>query len=106
MNSPHQASAVLMIEEHGNYRFGLESYYYSPQARNEDSSGEGYTIFGVMVEKSWDWFTVFVNFENLFDTRQTRFETIYTGMREQPSFRDIYAPLEGRYINAGLKFTL
>ena len=106
MNSPHQASAVLMIEEHGDYRFGLESYYYSPQARNEDSSGEGYTIFGVMVEKTWDWFTVFVNFENLFDTRQTRFETIYTGMREQPSFRDIYAPLEGRYINAGVKITL
>ena len=106
LNSPHQGSAVLMIEEHGAYRLGLEAYYYSSQKRSGDEAGNGYTIFGVMGEKTWGRFTVFLNVENIFDTRQTRFETIFTGGREQPTFRDIYAPLEGRYINAGVKVQL
>jgi iron complex outermembrane receptor protein len=44
-----------------------------------------------------------VNFENFTDTRQTRFEKIYTGDISRPVFRDIYAPLEGFVVNGGIK---
>jgi len=106
LNSPHQGSAVLMFEEHGAYRLGFESYYYSPQKLNDSTTGRGYTIFGIMGEKTWSSFTLFANFENIFDTRQTRFGPIFNGNREQPAFRDIFAPLEGRYVNLGVKFKL
>jgi len=106
LNSPHQGSAVLMFEEHGAYRLGFESYYYSPQKLNDSTTGRGYTIFGIMGEKTWSSFTLFANFENIFDTRQTRFGPIFSGSREQPAFRDIFAPLEGRYVNLGVKFKL
>jgi len=106
LNSPHQINAILMIEEHGSYRIGLEGYYYSSQKMNNGTTGRGYTIFGIMSEKTWGNFTVFANFENIFDTRQTRFGPIYSGNREQPMFKDIFAPLEGRYVNLGIKVKL
>lgn len=95
-----------MLEEHGSYRLGLEGYYYSPQKLNDGSTGREYTIFGIMGEKTWNSLTIFANFENMFDTRQTRFGPIYSGNRNQPSFNDIFAPLEGRYVNLGIKIRL
>jgi outer membrane receptor for ferrienterochelin and colicins len=106
LNSPHQINAILMVEEHDSYRLGFEAYYYSPQKLTDSSTGRGYTIFGIMGEKTWGMVTVFANFENIFDTRQTRFGLIYTGTRQNPEFRDIFAPLEGRYVNMGVKIKL
>lgn len=103
LNSPHQFNAVVMLEEHGSFRIGLEGYYYSAPVLSDGSRGKGYSIFGIMAEKSWGMVTVFANFENIFDTRQSRFGSLYTGHRGSPVFRDIYAPLEGRYANFGVK---
>jgi iron complex outermembrane receptor protein len=106
LNSPHQINAILMLEEHASYRLGFEAYYYSPQKLTDSTTGRGYTIFGIMGEKTWGPVTLFANFENIFDTRQTRFGPIFTGSRQTPEFRDIYAPLEGRYLNMGVKLKL
>jgi iron complex outermembrane receptor protein len=106
LNSPHQINAVLMFEKHGSYRLGFEGYYYSEQRLSNGETGRGYTIFGIMSEKSWGMVTIFANLENIFDTRQTRFGPIYDGSRQNPQFRDIYAPLQGRYFNMGLKLQL
>src|SRR5699024_157468 len=61
LNSPHQGSAILMFEEHGSYRLGFESYYYSSQKLNDSETGRGYTIFGIMGEKTWGRYTVFAD---------------------------------------------
>ena len=60
-----------------------------------------------MTEKTiGEYFSVFLNFENFLDTRQTAFDTIYTGSIDDPEFRDIYAPVDGFVINGGLKIKL
>ena len=59
-----------------------------------------------MSEKLWEHFSVFINFENLTNTRQTRFDTIFTGTINNPIFRDIYAPVDGFVINGGIKIRL
>ena len=59
-----------------------------------------------MVEKLWENYSVFINFENFGDTRQTRFDTIYSGSINNPSFRDIYAPVDGFVVNNGFKISL
>lgn len=59
-----------------------------------------------MAEKTWQHFSVFINFEIFTDSRQTRFDTIYTGLRTNPEWRDIYAPLDGFVANAGIKIRL
>jgi outer membrane receptor for ferrienterochelin and colicins len=35
--------------------------------------------------------------------RQTRYEPLFTGSLANPSFNDIYAPLDGFVINGGVK---
>lgn len=102
----HRLNNVLMYEKEEKWKIGLEAYYYSKQMLNDGSTGKPYWICGFMAEKLWEKFSVFVNFENYLDTRQTRFDTIYTGTITHPVFRDIYAPLDGFVVNGGLKLKL
>ncbi len=99
----HRLNQVLMYEVEEKLKVGLEAYYFSQQLLNDGATGQSYWIFGLMVEKMWERFSLFINFENFTDTRQTRFDTIYTGTRTSPTFRDIYAPVDGFVVNGGIK---
>ncbi len=101
----HRLNNVLMYEIEENLKIGLEAYYTGPQLLNDGLNGQRYWITGLMVEKLWDRFSVFVNFENFSNTKQTRFDSIYTGTISDPVFRDIYAPLEGFVVNGGIKLS-
>jgi iron complex outermembrane receptor protein len=59
-----------------------------------------------MVEKLFEKFSLFINFENFTDTRQSKFDRIYEGPIDAPVFRDIYAPVEGFVVNGGFKLRL
>ena len=102
----HRLNNVLMYEIEDKLKMGLEAYYFSPQELNDGATGREYWLFGFMVEKIWDKFSVFINFENFGNTRQTKFDTIYTGSITNPTFRDIYAPVDGFVVNGGLKLKL
>jgi outer membrane receptor for ferrienterochelin and colicins len=103
----HRLNNVLMYEKHENFRFGLEAYYFSPQQLNDGATGRAYWIMGLMGEKYvGERFSLFLNFENFLDTRQTAFDTIYSGNISSPVFRDIYAPVDGFVINGGFKLRL
>ena len=102
----HRINSILMYEIEDKWKVGLEAYYFSPQKLNNGTTGEGYFITGFMAEKIWERFSLYINFENFLDTRQTRFGSIYTGTITNPVFKDIYAPLDGFVINGGIKFKL
>lgn len=104
--SKHRLNNVLMYEIEDKWKIGAEAYYYSPQQLNDGLTGKSYWTTGLMAEKLWERFSIFINFENLTDTRQTKFDTIYTGSITNPVFRDIYAPLDGFVVNGGIKFKL
>ena len=95
-----------MFEIEDKWKLGLEAYYFSPQKLNDGATGKQYWLTGFMAEKLWEHFSVFINLENFSDTRQTKFDTIYTGTITNPTFRDIYAPVDGFVINGGLKINL
>jgi outer membrane receptor for ferrienterochelin and colicins len=73
---------------------------------SDGSSGRPYWLLGALVEKSFKHFSIFINGEDLNNVRQTQWESIYTGSINDPEFKDIYAPLEGRTINGGIKVRL
>lgn len=98
----HRINSVLMYELEDNWKIGLEAYYTSKQRLNDGLTGKEYLICGLMIEKIWKRFSVYTNFENFTDRRQTRFDTIHTGTISNPIFRDIYAPLDGFVMNAGV----
>ena len=102
----HRLNNVLMYENEDSWKVGLEAYYYSPQLLSDGLQGKSYWLCGLLVEKMWEHFSVYVNFENFTDSRQTRFDSIYTGARSNPIWRDIYAPLDGFVASAGIKIRL
>ena len=69
----HRINSILMYEIEDKWKVGLEAYYFSPQKLNNGTTGKGYFITGFMAEKIWERFSLYINFENFLDTRQTRF---------------------------------
>ena len=102
----HRLNSVLLYEVEEKWKIGLEAYYFSEQQLSDGATGRSYWITGLMGEKVYRKLSVYINFENFTDSRQTKFDTIYTGTIDNPQFRDIYAPLDGFVMNAGLKFRL
>ena len=106
LTSRHRLNNVLLYEVEGKWKIGLEAYYFTKQQLSDGATGKDYWITGLMAEKLWKKFSVYINFENFTDTRQTKFDTIYTGSIDSPVFRDIYAPLDGFVVNGGIKLRL
>lgn len=106
LTAKHRLNNVLVYEVEEKWKLGLEAYYTSKQKLTDGNAGKPYWVMGFMAEKLWEKFSVFINFENFTDTRQTRFDTIYTGSINSPMFRDIYAPVDGFVVNGGFKIKL
>jgi iron complex outermembrane receptor protein len=102
----NQLSFDATYEIEGSFRFGAESFYTGPQLLSDRTTGRGYVTFGLLVQKMWKHLDIFINAENLTDRRQTKWGSIYTGSITNPDFRDIYAPLDGVVVNAGIRIKL
>jgi iron complex outermembrane receptor protein len=106
----HQAGLVAMIEEHGVGRAGVEVYHIGRQPLEDDPYREdsrAHTIVGLLFERVLGRARVFLNLENLTDTRQTRYESLLRPTAT-PAGRwttDVWAPLEGRLFNGGVRVT-
>jgi outer membrane receptor for ferrienterochelin and colicins len=87
LTAKHRLNNVLMYEIEDKLKIGLEAYYFSQQQLSDGTMGKSYWIMGLMAEKLWKKFSLFINFENFSNTRQTKFGPIYTGNINNPSFQ-------------------
>jgi iron complex outermembrane receptor protein len=99
----HRLGIVLIYEIHDDLRIGLEAYYTGKQTLSSGANVTDFWINGLMIEKRFDKFSLFLNFENFLDTRQSKYGAMFTGSPENPNFVEIYAPTDGRIINGGIK---
>jgi len=106
LTARNRLNNILMYEIEDKFKLGFEAYYYGWQDLTDGTQGRPYWTFGLMGEKTWEHFSLFINFENFTDTRQTHWGSIYTGTVSRPVFRDIYAPLDGIVVNGGIKIKL
>ncbi len=106
LSAKHRVNADLTYEIENRFRFGIESFYTGEQVLSDGKTGKAFITFGLLAQKMWKHWDLFVNVENLTDQRQTKWEIIYTGNVTRPVFRDIYAPLDGRVVNTGIKIKL
>jgi hypothetical protein len=106
LTAKNRINIDLVYEIEEKWKVGLESYYYSTQTLSDGTKGRDYWLCGFMVQKIWKRISVYMNFENILNVRQTQFERIYSGTVSNPVFRDIYAPLDGFVVNAGVKLSL
>lgn len=102
----HRFNGAFVYEMENKWRVGSEIYYFSKQKLSDGTTGRGYWLTGLLAEKFWKRISVYINFENFGDVRQTKFESIYTGSITNPDFKDIYAPLDGFVVNGGIRVKL
>ncbi|GAA4411181.1 TonB-dependent receptor [Nibrella viscosa] len=104
--SRHRLYSTLLYELNEKLRIGYELFYVGRQTIRNGTVKPSYWMMGLSAERRWRHVSLFVNFENFLDARQSRFEPVYTGSVQNPQFADIWAPTEGVIYNGGFKFTL
>ena len=99
----NRISFDLTYEVENSFRAGAEAFYTGQQLLSDGTIGRDYMTYGLLVQKMWKHYDLYINCEDLTDRRQTRWDSIYTGTITQPVFRDTYAPLDGVVVNAGIR---
>ena len=100
-------SSTLAYEIERKWRFGIENSWVGNQYIAEGGvKGRNYWFWAAMVEKKFSRVSIVLNCENLFDVRQSRFEQIVIGPYSRPTFRGLYAPIDGRIVNLALRISL
>ncbi|MES1216493.1 MAG: TonB-dependent receptor [Bacteroidota bacterium] len=102
----HKFNSALIYEKHEFLKLGLEGYYTSPQYLYNGFRTDGFWEFGFMAEKLWQKFSLYINFENFTDTRQSKFKRVANDPHSNPTFDDIWTHTEGFVINGGIKLKL
>ncbi len=97
-------TAVRQIKE--KWRVGIKGSFIDVEYRDGDVNTQPYVLASVMIErKLGKKFSIVLNGKNLFDYRQTRFEQIYGGSITNPTFKPLWAPIDGRVINFSVRIT-
>ena len=109
---PRRSSGLVgMWEEEDRGRIGVEVYYTGAQRLDDDpfrSESPAYVITGALIEWNIGRARVFVNGENLGNTRLTAYSPFIRPSRAADGrwTIDAWAPLEGRTINAGVRLAI
>lgn len=93
----------LSTEKENNYRIALEAFYTGAQYLYDGSQTRDYWVAGLLLEKTIGLVTLVLNGEDLTGTRQTRWGPVVIPPVTDPTFHEIYAPLEGFLLNLAVK---
>ncbi|MGY8987811.1 MAG: TonB-dependent receptor [Flavobacteriales bacterium] len=97
----HSIKGDLLFVVDNKWRIGWDYDYKSGQFLNYGIITESLFTTGVIVERTIDNFVIFLNAENFTDVRQSNYEYYVN-----PQFREVWAPLDGYFFNAGFKIKL
>jgi iron complex outermembrane receptor protein/outer membrane receptor for ferrienterochelin and colicins len=99
-------NSSLLFEKEENFKAGIEAYYTSRQFLSNRFKTRAYWVLGIFGEKSFGKYSLFINAENITDTRQSRFGQVVFPPHQNPTFSEIYTHTEGRVFNGGIKIRL
>lgn len=102
----NKLNLTLMYEKEENFKLGLESYFTDRQYLYNGFRTPSFWEFGFMAQKTFDKVSVFINFENFTDQRQSKYKTVVNPPHINPSFDDIWNHTEGFVVNGGIKLKL
>lgn len=101
LTAKHNAGSVLMYEAE-KWRIGYETFYTGKQFLSNGTETTDFVTMGLLVMRNFKLGSVFVNFENFTDRRQSRFSPLVLPPHENPVFPEIYAPTDGFIFSVGL----
>jgi iron complex outermembrane receptor protein len=107
--NPRHAGSLDVLSEIGPLRIGFEVFVTGSQALEDNPyrvRGGAYVLWGALFDYNFGRIRAFVNAENLGDVRQTSLDPLIRRIRAPDGRWDVDAwrPLEGRTVNAGIRF--
>lgn len=103
--TPRNRGAILIsYEVKEKWRFGMEGSYTGFQYREDGSRTPDYFFMAGVIERRFKNASVSLNCENILDERQTKKETILLPPINNPSFKTLWGPVEGRVFNIAVVF--
>lgn len=100
----HKFSTVLVQELGEQWGGGIEASYTGQQYLPDGTTTPGYPIVALLLRYRTGPWTVVLNAENVLDYRQTRREAVVLAPYNNPEFRPLWAPVEGRVVNLSLNW--
>ena len=99
--SKHKIATVIAYEFSKHFRAGIEAAYNGKQYLNDGTIKQDYVFAAAMMRYSFKHISIVLNGENLFDFRQSKQESIIVPATDytNPTFKEIWAPIDGRVIN-------
>lgn len=105
LSAKNKFASVIAYEFTDKCRAGIEAAYTGKQYLDDNSTTSPYLFAAAMVRYDIKKVSLVLNCENLFDYRQTRKENIVYGSTSNPSFKQIWAPIDGRVINLSARIS-
>ena len=99
-------NSALIYEKEDMIKIGLEGYFTGKQNLSNGTQTPAFKELGFMAEKIFKKFSLYINFENFTDTRQSRYKNVVNGSHLDPSFDEIWTHTEGFVFNGGIKLKL
>lgn len=99
----NKVNLALLYEKENNIKIGLEGYFTDRQYLYNGYKTPSFWEFGAMAEKTFKRISVFINFENFTDERQSNYKGVVNAPYTNPTFDDIWNHTEGFVINGGIK---
>ena len=103
LTAKHRINANVMYEIEDKLRLTYELFYIGKQQLSSGEYVRSYWMMGTSAQYSIGKLTLFVNFENFTDSRQSRWQSMYSGSMTNPEFKEIWAPTDGFIANTGFK---
>ncbi|MCX6331024.1 MAG: TonB-dependent receptor [Bacteroidetes bacterium] len=95
-------ATVFAYEFNEDFRAGIESSYTGTQYLDNGTQTEAYLFTAIMLRYNIGKASFVLNCENLFDKRQNKNGSLVIPPLTNPSFPEIWAPLDGRVINLSM----
>jgi iron complex outermembrane receptor protein len=108
LTAKHQLALMAGYEWNKLFSVSIDAYYFSPQRLSNGITTHSIWELGVNTQLNLRYVILFANAENILNIRQTSYGPVVAPNPDyaHPSFSQIYGPLEGTIVNAGLKLRL
>ena len=99
----HSIKGDILYVVPAKWRIGVDYEFKSPQTLTNGFVTKPQFMTGLVVERTVENFVLFFNAENVTDVRQSRYGSIISNPYGTPQYTEIYAPLDGLFLNFGFK---
>jgi hypothetical protein len=103
LSAKNKFASVIAYEFTSNFRAGIEAAITGRQHLDDGHLTPVYLFAAAMMRYDHKKFSFVLNCENLLDYRQTKKETIVIPPYIRPTFKQLWAPIDGRVINFSIR---